>query len=192
MMFHPRSRLSLGLRVMLWSLPLHLRMVGLNPLRRLHLSLRASLLLLPLHLDSTTWYLPRLWIHPSCLAGPKSARGNSCAAENLAQYVSKHAVDMHPKSPTTAISLHRTFTTAAKHATEPPALRPMKLLHQRSLQETLLRTTTIPGIIHLTLQGRGSSRPRGPPAVGNGTRGRASGSGTDCIPDASEVGGLTF
>ena len=91
MILHPRSRLRLGLRVMLWSLPLHLLVVGLNPRRRLHLSLRANLLLLPLHRASTTWHLPRLWIHQRCPAGQKSARGNSCAAESPAQYVSRRA-----------------------------------------------------------------------------------------------------
>ena len=121
MTLHPRRRLRLGLRVMLWSLPLHLLVVGLNPLRRLHLSLRAKLLLLHLHHASITWHPPPLWIHPRCLAGQKSARGNSCAAESPAQYATRRVADMHPKSPTTAISLHRTFTTVAKHVTELPA-----------------------------------------------------------------------
>ena len=81
----------------------------------------------------------------------------------------------------TRISLHRMFTTVANHATELPASKRMKLLHQRRPLVTLLRTPKILGIIHRTLRGRGTSRLHGPLAVGNGTRGMASGFGTDCI-----------
>ena len=179
-----RHQLHLGLRTQ-WSLPLHPTMVGLSPLRRLHQRLRAKLLLPSIHRASSTLHPPALSIHPRCLARRKSQRGKFCAAENLAQYVTKRVAGMHQSFPKTHISLHRMCSIVANHATELPASRPMKLLHQHSPPAMLLRIPRILGIIHQTPRGRGSSRLHGPLAVGNGTRGTNSGLGTECIVWAS-------
>ena len=179
-----RHQLHLGLRTQ-WSLPLHPTMVGLSPLRRLHPCLRVKLLLPSIHHASSTLHPPALSIHPRCLARRKSQRGKFCAAESLAQYVTKRVAGMHQSFPKTHISLHRMFTTVANHATELPASRPMKLLHQHSPPAMLLRIPKILGIIHQTPRGRGSSRLPGPLAVGNGTHGTNSGLGTECIVWAS-------
>ena len=170
-----RYQLHLMLRTP-WSLPLHPTMVGLQ--RQLHQCLRAMLPRVRGHRVSSTLHPQALLIHQRCLARQKSRRGNFCAAENLAQYAIKHVADMHLSFRKTRISLHPMFTIAASNATGLLALRPTKLLHRPIPPAILLRTPRT-GIIHQTPQGRGSSRPPGRLAIGNGTRGTSSGPGTD-------------